>query len=106
LLGGRPAVYDNVALDARIPDPVKAAMTERGLLAGIAMPVVVAGRLCAVLNTSQNAAPRRWLADEVAFVEALAQRAWGEIERARAEQALRESEERRELALETTEIKT
>jgi PAS domain S-box-containing protein len=93
-LAGRSVAYDDVAVDPRIPDPVRAAMTGRGLLAGIAAPVRVAGRLVAVLSTSQATAPRRWRPEEVAFVEALAQRAWGEIERARAEAALRESEER------------
>ncbi|WP_455179079.1 PAS domain S-box protein [Azospirillum melinis] len=91
-LAGHPVVYDDVALDLRIPDPVKAAMTERGLLAGIAVPVLVGGKLVAVLNTSQSSAPRRWTAEEVAFVEALAQRAWAEIERARIKAALSQSE--------------
>ncbi|AWN52157.1 PAS domain S-box protein [Methylobacterium sp. 17Sr1-1] len=100
-LAGRPVVYDDVAVNPLIPDPVKAAMTERGLLAGIAVPVVVAGKLVAVLNTSQCRAPRRWRAEEIAFVKVLAQRAWGEIERARAEAALQESEELRRIALES-----
>lgn len=93
-LAGRPVVYDDAFADSRIPDPVRAAMAERGLLAGIAVPVMVAGRLLAVLNTSQSVAPRRWRPEEVAFVEALAQRSWAEIERARAETGKRASEAR------------
>ncbi len=93
-LAGRPVVYEDVVLDPRIPDPVKAAMVERGLLAGIAVPVLVGGRLVAILNTSQGIAPRRWTAEEVAFVEALAKRAWSEIERTRIEAGLRESEQK------------
>ncbi|GLC25122.1 GAF domain-containing protein [Roseisolibacter agri] len=98
-LAGRTVVYDDVEGDPRVSDSVKAAMAARGIRAGIAVPVVVAGTLRAVLNTSQSVAPRRWLPDEVALVEAFASRARAEIERARAEQAMRESEERQAFLL-------
>ena len=98
-LAGRPVVYDDSGGDPRIPGPAAAAMAERGLRAGIAVPVMAAGTLRAVLNTSQPTAPRRWRPEEVAFVEALAGRAWAEIERARAEAALRESEARQAFLL-------
>jgi PAS domain S-box-containing protein len=91
-LAGRPVVYADIDGDPRLPPPVKAAMAERGIRAGIAVPVRVDGTLRAVLNTSQSAAPRHWLPEEVAFVEAFAGRAWAEIDRARAKTALRESE--------------
>lgn len=40
------------------------------------------------------ARPRRWTASEIALVEETAERTWSAVERARAEAALRESEER------------
>ncbi len=97
-LAGRTVVYDDIETDPRIPGPVKAAMAGRGLRSGIAVPVVVGGTLRAVVHTDRSA-PSHWLPDEVAFVEALAGRAWAEIERARAEAALRESERRQAFLL-------
>ncbi|MGU3663064.1 GAF domain-containing protein [Methylobacterium sp. A49B] len=91
-LAGRPGVDADIDGDPRLPHPVKAAMAERGIRAGIAAPVLVDGARRAVLNTGQGAAPRHWLPDEVASVEAFAERAWAEIDRARAKTALRESE--------------
>ena len=93
-LAGRPVVYEDSGNHPLIPAPVAAAMAERGLRAGIAVPVLVAGALRAVLNTSQSAAARRWGPEEIAFVEVLAGRAWAEIERARTSATLRESEAR------------
>lgn len=90
--GGRSVVYGDSASDPRIPEATRAALAERGIRAGIAVPVVVGGTLRAVLNTSQRQAPRRWRPEEVAFVEGLAGRAWSEVERARAEAGLRRSE--------------
>jgi PAS domain S-box-containing protein len=92
-LAGRPVAYDDAEADPRIPDPARAAMAARGLRAGVAVPVVVGGDLRAVLSTSQPT-PRRWRPEEVAFAEAFAGRAWAEVERARAEAALRASEEK------------
>jgi len=92
-LAGRPVVYVDVETDRRIPRRLSTEMAERGNGAGIAVPVVVDGTLRGVLTTSQRAS-RRWTADELAFVEALAGRTWAELERARAETALHASEAR------------
>ncbi len=93
-LRGAAVAYSDAAADAYIPGTTRRAMVERGNAAGIAAPVLVAGRLRAVMNTSQRVAPRDWTREEVALVQALAERAWAEIERARAVTALRESEEK------------
>lgn len=93
-LRGAAVAYSNAAVEPHIPEPARAAMVERGNASGIAVPVLSAGKLRAVMNTSQRAAPRDWSREEVALVQALAERAWAEIERARAATALRESEEK------------
>lgn len=93
-LAGKAVVYEDLAIDPLMPQAVRDAMCERGLRAGIAFPVLVAGRLAAVLHTSQAGAPRHWSAEEVSFVAALAHRGWAEIERARVQAALRQSEAR------------
>jgi PAS domain S-box-containing protein len=53
----------------------------------------VDGELRAVLGVTQWA-PRRWAPEEIALVEGIAGRCWAEVERAKAEAALRESQER------------
>lgn len=59
----------------------------------IAVGLMRAGHPVALLGVQQDA-PRRWTEEEVALVEAIAQRTWLAAQRARSEQALRESEAR------------
>lgn len=61
--------------------------------AQITVPLVKAGKLVAALTVSQ-ASPRAWTSLEVYLVEETAERTWAAVERANAEAALRESEER------------
>lgn len=64
-----------------------------GIRSGSAVPLVRNGRLVAVFATA-DPAPRRWTAPERALQHEVAERTWAAVERARAEAALRESEER------------
>lgn len=50
--------------------------------------------------------PRIWREDEIELIRELAGRIWTRLERARAEQALRESEERLRIAVEAAEMAT
>jgi diguanylate cyclase len=59
----------------------------------VTVPLVKEGRLVAVLSI-HAAAARAWTPNEVAMVEETAERTWAAVERARAEAALRESEEK------------
>ncbi|MDB6031804.1 MAG: hypothetical protein JWM16_2142 [Verrucomicrobiales bacterium] len=69
-----------------------------GARALICCPLVKEGRLRAMMMVHQAAA-RQWKSNEVHLVEAVVERCWSTIERARAERALRESEQRfRQLA--------
>lgn len=61
--------------------------------AHIAVPLVKGGRFAAVFGVHQTA-PRAWTAKEIALVEETAERTWAAVERARAEAALRDSEQR------------
>lgn len=61
--------------------------------AAIAYPVMKGGRLVAALYI-HSIEPRRWTKDEVSLVADVGERTWDAVERARAETALRESEER------------
>ncbi|WP_298236515.1 ATP-binding protein [uncultured Azohydromonas sp.] len=64
-----------------------------GIRACLIVPIVKEGRLVACLAVSQGV-PRHWTADEIALVEDVAERTWAAVQRARAEEALRLSEER------------
>ena len=59
----------------------------------IGVPVRKVGKLVGVLIV-HSAAPREWTPQEVALVEETAERTWAAVERAKAEAALREGEER------------
>ena len=59
----------------------------------LAVPLVKEGRIAAYLSVNQRA-PRAWTSEERRVVEETAERTWTAVERARAEAALRESEER------------
>ena len=85
-----------------VPDLLDAAsLTADGLAAfeaaqvraHVSVPLVKDGRLVAALGVNQ-ATPRAWTVEEIALVEETAERTWAAVERARAEEALRRSEER------------
>ncbi len=70
-----------------------------GVRAQLAVPLVKAGRLIALLFV-HSAVPRDWSEEDVSLVRDVAERTWAAVERARAEEALRVSEERFRTALE------
>lgn len=70
------------------------------LRAAIGVPLLKGGRLVAVLAV-HHATPREWTAAEVELVGEVAERTWEAAERARADAALRESEERLRLIVES-----
>src|SRR5690606_24139394 len=59
------------------------------------------GRLTALMAV-HHSAPRDWHEDEIELMESVAERSWAYIERARADMALRESEERLRAIAEAT----
>jgi PAS domain S-box-containing protein len=85
---GLPIVID----DTRAHDHAKA-WIDAGIGAIITAPQVDDGRTLAMLWVTVPA-PRAWTADEVVLLRESAARLWTELSRARAENALRESEER------------
>jgi CheY-like chemotaxis protein len=93
LLEGGASVKDDIQADAGLPVSVKELCAGLDMAANLALPVQVDGRTRCVLAVDDRE-PRRWSADEVALVQAVAVRCWGEVERARAEAALRASEQR------------
>ena len=92
LRAGRTAAVTDVRADP-LTDGGGPAMAAVGVAAVVNVPVVKDGRLVAVLAAHESRR-RAWTADEVRLVEAVAERSWAEVERARAVRSLRASEAR------------
>lgn len=93
LRAGETLVLTDTTRDPRLAVTEREAFAAVESPAAVAVPLVKDGRFVANL-TVHDAAPREWTRDEVALVEDVAERTWAAIERARAEAALRTSEER------------
>ncbi len=61
--------------------------------AGVGIPLLRGGQWVAVMSLN-TAEPHRWSAEEIAFIEAVAETTWDAVERIEAVAALRESEEK------------
>ena len=83
---GLTAVFEDAAL---APGNAAADLAGLQIHGQIAVPFLKDGRLRATLYVHQ-ASPRSWHAQEIALVEDVGSRTWDAVERARAEQALRE----------------
>jgi PAS domain S-box-containing protein len=97
---GRTHVRPDVAGDPLLTDAEKAAHAALGIGATLHVPLLKAGQLVAVIFVHHRE-PRRWVAEDLALVEDMAARTWDAVERARAEAALRASEERLRVLLES-----
>ncbi|MFN7928757.1 MAG: PAS domain-containing protein [Blastocatellia bacterium] len=95
---GEPLVCDDI-----MTHPVfggeAAAYRARGTNAFILMPLVKQGTMVACMCVTMETA-RHWSAAEIELVEEVAERTWSAVERARAEEALRISEERLRMLIE------
>ncbi len=95
---GRNFVVSDLAADPRLSAAEKAMFASLPVSAIVVVPLAKDGRLVALLAV-HHVMPHTWTPGEIGSVEETAERTWAAIERARAERALRESEERfRELA--------
>ncbi|WP_414475926.1 PAS domain-containing protein [Microvirga sp. M2] len=99
-----------VRIDDALTDPRTAeerfagAFLRAGKCASIIAPLLRDNRLVAALYVHQ-VQPRHWRDDEVTLVQEVAERTWTSVLRARAETALRESEERfRQFAEHSTDM--
>jgi signal transduction histidine kinase/ActR/RegA family two-component response regulator len=91
LRAGRTLVVPDTSRVEGVGPEELAAFRAVGVAAFVAVPLVKAGRLVVVLAVHQ-AVPRKWAPAEVGLIEETAERTWAVVERAHAEQALRESE--------------
>ncbi|WNZ26978.1 PAS domain S-box protein [Leptolyngbya sp. NK1-12] len=93
LVDGQPWVVRDVDTDSAMPDDQRASYRGNDIGALIVVPLIKNGRLVATLATNQHT-PRNWTTEEITAVQETAERTWAAVERAYAEAALRESEQK------------
>lgn len=97
---GETLFVDDVQTDPRTGnEAAQAVFAGRSIRSFINVPLLKHGRLATIFAVHQ-ARPRHWSPEDVALAEEVAERTWAAVERARAERALRESEQRLLLAME------
>ena len=94
---GQPIVTEDVELLVGIPG-LKDAADRFGARSGIDMPLMRDGQLVAILGIHDDR-PRRWSEHDLSIARITAERTRDAVERARAEEALKESAERLRLAV-------
>ncbi|HEY8616789.1 PAS domain-containing sensor histidine kinase [Phenylobacterium sp.] len=92
LRAGQVLRIDDVQTDPLTAEHA-ASFAALGIGAVLAMPLVKEGRVVTVLS-AHMAAPRAWTDDDQAMAQELVERTWSGVQRARAENRLRENEER------------
>ena len=97
LRAGKPTWRDDVLADPRPSEAEKSTASAIGVRAFANTPLVKNGHLVAMLGVHWKDA-HAWSSSELELLREVAERTWAATERARAEAALRESEERLRLA--------
>jgi PAS domain S-box-containing protein len=90
---GETVAVDDVLTDERLTDAERAVLSKIDIAAFVVTTLHKDGRWVGGF-AAHSATPRTWTRDEIALVEATGERTWAAAERARAEDALRGSEER------------
>jgi len=95
---GKSVIVNDVRTTDLVDEDVRQLCIQRQLISFINVPIIknniTVGILCIVQSE-----PRNWTDFEIQIAEEVAQRTWTDIERAKAEKTLRESEERKEFLL-------
>ena len=86
-------IISDITTDPRYTEEAKQSFLSLDVVANVGMGLVKGGRWVAALGMHFNA-PREWTATEILLMEETAERTWAAVERAKAEQALRKSEEK------------
>ena len=90
---GRPYRIDDLTVDPRVSAEEREAYHTYQIRAGAGVPLLRGGKLVAILAI-HDVHPHQWTDLEMDLIRETAERIWTPLERARAEAALRESEEK------------
>ena len=100
---GTTVVLTDTGLDSRVKPDERDAYLAVDIRASVSVPLLRNGIVVAVLGAASST-PRQWSTDEITLIEATAERTWAAMERARAESALRETQQRFHEALATARM--
>ncbi len=89
---GRNIVVCDMETDPRIGNDIRPSLRECRLGAWISVPLIRNGRFVAGFTVHQRL-PRNWTQEEISLIEETTARTWAEVDRVRAEAALRKSEQ-------------
>ncbi|GAA6619208.1 GAF domain-containing protein [Scytonema sp. NUACC26] len=95
---GKTLVIDDVDVDPRTSGSGAAAFATIQTKAVLCVPLVKEGRFVA-LFVLHHVSPRHWTEEDVTLMEQIAEQTWLAVERTQAEEALRKSQARLQLAL-------
>ncbi|RZK61286.1 MAG: PAS domain S-box protein, partial [Hymenobacter sp.] len=93
LEAGEPFMVENTSTTQWLDENLRQACAQLQMAALLDVPVIKNGETVGLLCVAQSI-PRSWTALEVELAQEIAERTWAAVERAKTEQALRESEER------------
>ena len=102
----RTIVYTDVRTDARLTELERRSFAGLGAVGFMAASVRRGSQTIIWAAGTLSTQPRAWTTSEVTLFEDAVERTWAAVERARADEALRESEERLQLALKGSSIFT
>jgi len=91
---GEPLQISNVTADAALSDLDKASLSAMGIGAVIVAPLRRGDGNAMWALTISTVGPREWTRDDFQWAQEVAERTWSAMQHARAEAALRQSEER------------
>ncbi|QJD79499.1 PAS domain S-box protein [Spirosoma rhododendri] len=92
LTAGRLFSYQDAQTDPRLASH-RAMFSTLNLRSGLAIPLIKAGHLAAALTVSHTE-PRLWTQAEIQLAEDVAERTWAAVERARAQETVRQNDQR------------
>lgn len=90
---GRPVVVDDVHTSEKLDEALRSLCLQLQIVSFLDVPVIREGKAVGILCVTQ-AEPRSWTDQEIRVAEQMAERTWTALDRARAEVALREANER------------
>lgn len=90
---GRPFIVDDVYTSEIIEEGLRQICVQVQVISMINIPVIKSGKTVGVLSLVQSK-PRKWTETEVQLTIETAERIWAAVEKAKAEEALRQSEEK------------
>ncbi|ELY54438.1 PAS/PAC sensor protein [Natronococcus amylolyticus DSM 10524] len=100
LQAGESVVVDDLRTDSQFTEEQRTSYLKYDIRSLLIAPILKGGQ-CTAYVVVNGSTPREWTDAEIEMVEETADRTWNAVQRAQAEQALRESEEKHRMLFES-----